>query len=649
MLHRLISLTVATRVLAAIIASLVVLGAGTYLTIRSLSISTAESQAIERQQANMRVAWHTLRTFGDTFRIADGKMFAGDRALNNFFEPVDRVKDLVGGTATLFMGDERISTNVRKPDGSRAIGTKLAPGPVYDAVVKRGEAYFGQADILGTPFFTAYDPIKDASGKTIGVLYVGIPKAEFFGPVDEMDQRMLVVCLGLTLVIGALCFLYTRRLFRPIGEITRAMERLSAGDLETELRHTARTDEIGRMARAVEVFKANGLALRDKEREALEHRGVSEEQRARHEAAREASAREQQAVVAAIGAGLVHLAEGDLNYRVTETFPSEYRKLRDDFNTALDALQDTMRTIIGRTQGIHSGAHEITDSAGELAKRTEQQAAALEETAAALDEITATVRKTAEGANQARGVVSTAKGDAERSSEVVGRAVTAMNAIEKSAKQISNIIGVIDEIAFQTNLLALNAGVEAARAGDAGRGFAVVASEVRALAQRSADAAKEIKALITASTSQVASGVELVGETGKALTRIAGQVADINGVVAEIAASAKEQATGLAEVNTAVNQMDQVTQQNAAMVEQSTAASHALSEEAEELAALVGRFNVGEIATARPKPPVATLPRPKQSATVTSLRSVAGHGGGNALRKPRLAPVVEAEEGWEEF
>ncbi|NNM74007.1 methyl-accepting chemotaxis protein [Enterovirga aerilata] len=646
MLHRLKSLTVATRVLAAVVLSLVVLGAGTYLTIRSISIESAERQAVERQHANMRVAWDVLRSYGGEFRLADGKLLAGDRVLNGFFEPVDRVKELVGGTATVFMGDERVTTNVRKPDGGRAVGTRLAPGPVYDAVLKRGEAFYGQADILGTPFFTAYDPIKDASGRIVGVLYVGIPKAEFFGPVEEMDRRMLIVCAGLTLLIGAACFLYTRRLFRPVGEIAGAMERLAEGDLDAQIGHTARRDEIGRMARAVEVFKANGLALRRREREAAEQRSMTEEERARHEAAREAASREQRAVVAAIGTGLVHLAEGDLAYRLTEVFPGEYRKLGDDFNRAVEKLQDTMRTIVGRTHGIHAGTREIGEAASELAKRTEQQAAALEETAAALDEITATVRKTAEGANHAREVVSTAKTDADRSGDVVARAVSAMTEIERSAGQISSIIGVIDEIAFQTNLLALNAGVEAARAGEAGKGFAVVASEVRALAQRSAGAAKEIKTLITASAAQVASGVGLVGETGEALNRIAARVAEINGIVAEIAGSAKEQAIGLAEVNTAVNQMDQMTQQNAAMVEQSTAASHALSSEAEELAGLVGRFRLGE-ATVTQLHPQPARARPVQGATVTPLRPVPARSG--AARKALPVQSPQQEEGWEEF
>ena len=646
MLKQLTRLSLATKILATIVVSLVVLALGIYATVHAISVANAERQAVGRQQANMSVAWHVLRAYGGPFRLADGKMLAGDRVLNNFFEPVDRVKELVGGTATVFMGDERITTNVKKPDGSRAVGTKLAPGPVYDAVLKRGEPFFGQADILGTPFFTAYEPIKDAAGATIGVLYVGIPKAEFFDVIDEMDRKVGLVCLALTIIIGMAAFLFGRRLFRPVGDIAASMERLSGGDLAAEIRHTARRDEIGRMARAVEVFKANDLSLRATEREAAEQRSMTEEQRAEHEAAREAAAREQQAVVAAIGTGLARLAEGDVTCRLPEAFPGEYRKLGDDFNRALETLQDTMRTIVGRTHGIHTGTREISGAAGELAKRTEQQAAALEETAAALDEITATVRKTADGATHARDVVSTARTDAERSGEVVGRAVAAMTDIEKSAGEISNIIGVIDEIAFQTNLLALNAGVEAARAGEAGKGFAVVASEVRALAQRSAEAAKEIKALITASTGQVASGVELVGEAGGALSRIAAQVAEINGIVAEIAASAKEQATGLAEVNTAVNQIDQMTQQNAAMVEQSTAASHALSQEAEELAGLIGRFRVGDNAGA----PAAQHGRPARgprTATVTPIRAA---GGAALARKRQAGPAAMArEESWEEF
>jgi methyl-accepting chemotaxis protein len=273
--------------------------------------------------------------------------------------------------------------------------------------------------------------------------------------------------------------------------------------------------------------------------------------------------------------------------------PEAYARLRTDFNAAIAQLEGAMQGVIGTAQAIDSGSREISSASDDLSRRTEQQAASLEQTAAALDEITATVKKAAEGAVHARAVAAAADEDARNGAVVVGEAVSAMDAIASTSGQISQIIGVIDEIAFQTNLLALNAGVEAARAGDSGRGFAVVASEVRALAQRSAEAAKQIKTLISASTSQVAQGVSLVGATGKSLERIIARVAEINTVIADIAAGAREQATGLQEVNTAINHMDEATQQNAAMVEESTAASHSLSQETSQLSGLIGQFRVG--------------------------------------------------------
>jgi methyl-accepting chemotaxis protein len=296
--------------------------------------------------------------------------------------------------------------------------------------------------------------------------------------------------------------------------------------------------------------------------------------------------------IGVVGAALSRLADGDLSARVTDPLMPSLDKLRVDVNATAEALHEAMSTVATATGAIHSGSEEIALASDNLSRRTEQQAASLEETAAALDEITATVTKTAAGAKHANQVMSETRRKTEQSDEVVRRAVDAMSNIEKSSVQIGQIIGVIDEIAFQTNLLALNAGVEAARAGDAGKGFAVVASEVRALAQRSADAAKEIKGLISASTNHVSQGVSLIGETGAALQEIQAQVIEVDGLVSEISASAQEQSTGLAQVNTAVNQMDQVVQQNAAMVEESTAATHSLKGEANGLSQLVSSFKL---------------------------------------------------------
>jgi methyl-accepting chemotaxis protein len=451
----------------------------------------------------------------------------------------------------------------------------------------------------------------------------------------------LIVGLGAALLIAlGAGWLLTKGVAGPVNNMIGYMRRLIGGDTSFNVPCVTRKDEFGEMGRAVVSFRDAAV-----EKLRLETEAAAQREEARQIA--EATAREQALVVGALGEGLDHLMRGDLTYSLTQDFPGEYQKLKNDFNAAIAQLQDAMTVVVSNVSAIRSGSGEISQAADDLSRRTEQQAASLEETAAALDQITATVNRTASGARQASETVQAAKGDAEASGNVVRDAVSAMGAIEKSAQEISQIIGVIDEIAFQTNLLALNAGVEAARAGDAGRGFAVVASEVRALAQRSAEAAKEIKVLISASTTQVNSGVNLVGQTGEALQRIVGRVAEIDGLVSEIAASAQEQATGLQQVNTAVNQMDQVTQQNAAMVEESTAASHSLSQEAETLAGSVSRFQIGDTA-AHSAAPVPTRPaqRPAHASSSPSAMVLKTVGRGGAARKYEPAP---AEDGWEEF
>jgi methyl-accepting chemotaxis protein len=360
---------------------------------------------------------------------------------------------------------------------------------------------------------------------------------------------------------------------------------------------------------------------------------------------------QQTALVEALAKALADLSGGDLTTRLTQTFAPQYRQLQNDFNAAMEQLQTTMAVIGQASDGIRSGTNEISMASDDLSRRTENQAASLEQAAAALGEITSTVRRSSEGAIQAKRAVNSAKAGAEQSGVIVGQAVAAMSEIESSSRQITQIIGVIDEIAFQTNLLALNAGVEAARAGDAGRGFAVVASEVRALAQRSAEAAKEIKGLISESSRQVTAGVDLVGQTGQALKRIVDEVAEINDLVSQIAASAEEQSIGLQEVNTTVVQMDQVTQQNAAMVEQSTAASRQLADETTNLQALIGRFNYGEVAlAATSRAPARSAPRPTTSPASSSLSSPSLTYRSAAAPAPmRKSATPASDEGWEEF
>jgi methyl-accepting chemotaxis protein len=433
---------------------------------------------------------------------------------------------------------------------------------------------------------------------------LGSLSAERANAARDESQRVYSRVLKITIAVmaaallmtAATAFYFEQNVTRAIIRLSLCMRRISGGDLSVDVPGTGRVDEIGAMAQTVQTFRENGLEMQRMEAASVKERQRADALRDKADAERAATAAQQAEVVEGLAHGLAQLAEGDLTFGLNTAFPPEYDRLRADFNAAVRGLQSVMTDIAGHSQAIGNGTGEMAVSSDDLAKRTEQQAASLQQTAAALNEITSAVRHTATGSGRAQSLAGTAETEAKKSEEVVRQTVTAMGEIEGSARQIGQIIGVIDEIAFQTNLLALNAGVEAARAGEAGRGFAVVASEVRALAQRAADAAKEIKSLINTSMKQVERGVHLVGETGAALNRIQASVSEINAAIREIAASAAEQASGLAEVNTAVSQMDQVTQQNAAMVEESTAATHSLSEETSALNRAMSRFRITDTA-----------------------------------------------------
>lgn len=363
----------------------------------------------------------------------------------------------------------------------------------------------------------------------------------------------------------------------PYVETVERVEAMAAGDVDSPINHQDHVDCVGRLIVAMTMLNEQARTFQQ-------------------------SAESQKHIVEALGDGLARLADGKLYFRLTEEFPPEYKKLQHDFNRTMDSLSETLGSVTRSSQSIHAGASEIRVATQDLSQRTEEQAASLEESANAMNEITDMVKGTAASAAQVTAAIGDAHREASEGGRVVEHAVDAMGAIEKSAQEITQIINVIDGIAFQTNLLALNAGVEAARAGDAGKGFAVVANEVRALAQRSAEAAKDIKALIMTSGQQVEEGVTLVGETGSMLTRIVSRVGEISALISSISESTETQATGVQQVNSAVGEMDKMTQQNAAMVEQSTAAARSLANEADELAKLVTGFTFqsGSSAGSRP-------------------------------------------------
>nr|WP_246365472.1 methyl-accepting chemotaxis protein [Gellertiella hungarica] len=419
---------------------------------------------------------------------------------------------------------------------------------------------------------------------------------EMHGAAQERWSRTRLIFLGLSAialaVLGTSLFVVQFGVVKPLARIRSCMLRLAGGELSLEIYGDQRRDEVGEMAKAVAVFRDNGLERVALEAEVARQRAVAEAERERQEAIRAKAAAEVSHAAGEIATGLTELAAGVMTYRIDQPFAPHLDSLRQTYNASMDQLEAALLLVGEKAGAIEAGTRQIRDEALNLSRRTEMQAASVEETSAAMEEISSTSIHASHRAGEVGAMVQRAREAAETSEKVVGSTVEAMTSIDGSSREIASIISVIDEIAFQTNLLALNAGVEAARAGESGKGFAVVAMEVRELAQRSASAARDIKQLINRSSEQVRHGVDLVGRTGEVLQRIIHEVRDIGGHVHSIAEVSREQTAGISEINAAVAVLDQGTQQNAAMVEETTAACNRLAEETEALANLIARFTL---------------------------------------------------------
>ncbi|MDO5658116.1 MAG: methyl-accepting chemotaxis protein [Paracoccus sp. (in: a-proteobacteria)] len=490
-----------------------------------------------------------------------------------------------------------------------------------------GEAMSLRRQIGGVDHFVRAVPVRDYSGDVAGVFTVSSP-ASFVAQLirNELTVMLTALAVAMAIATGA-AFFIARAIGRSLDGVVGSTAALSRGDTQIEIAGGDRADEVGQIARALVRFRdsmiereqlaaamqdeqarseAQRIARSDAERQAAEDKAriaaekqaadiahaEAEQARLRAEADEaEARVEAQRHVVRTLAAALEALAEGHLGHRITEPLPGEYEDLRRSYNSALEQLSDAIGAVGGRAGRINAELSALTESNANLIARAESNAASLEQSAAAIEQMTSAVKSASAAAQTARQIADEARSAAQAGGGDIERVVEAMRRIETSSKAISAIVEVIEGLSFQTNLLALNAGVEAARAGDTGRGFAVVASEVRALAQRSSEATKEIAGLIAASSGHVAAGVKLVDEAGGSLMRIVDSVMQISDHVKDISASASEQAVGLDEISTAIGQLDQATQASVGVVDQSAAATRALADESRELVEAVARFN----------------------------------------------------------
>ena len=511
------------------------------------------ARAQEGLDTNLNLAWELLRQQGDGFAVENGQLKAGSHLINNDFAIVDKVKVIAGGAATIFAGDTRVTTNVTNTDGSRAVGTKLAQGAAYNAIFKDHKAYRGEADILGTAYFTVYDPIKDTKGEVIGILFVGIKKSVFLALISDMVRSGVIIGLVIALLASVATFVGVRLQLRPLVKLRTVMDQLSSGAHEVTIPALERSDEIGSMAKSVQIFKDNLAAIRRLE-------AGQNEMKRRAEAERQA----------AIG-------------KLAQEFEAAVKVVVDSVSAASTELKSSAETLAAT-------AEETSRQSATVAAATEEAAANVETVATATEELSASISEIGR--------------QVEHSSEVTRKAVeeaqstgTAVDGLAKAAQRIGDVVKLIQDVASQTNLLALNATIEAARAGEAGKGFAVVASEVKALATQTSKATEEISA-------QIADIQGATGHTVTAIQSIAGTVGQINEVSSAIASAVQEQsaatqeisgnvqqaAKGTTEITTNIAGVTQAAGETGAAANQVLAAASELSQQAEKLRGEVDRF-----------------------------------------------------------